>query len=71
VIVTTPEETPVAVAPLIEAIAGLLLVHVPPPTVLVKVVDEPTHTLVAPPIAAGAGLTVTGVLAVQPVAVTE
>ena len=37
---TVPEEEPM------EAIAVLLLVQVPPPTVLVRVVVPPTHTLV-------------------------
>jgi hypothetical protein len=40
------------------AIAGLLLVHVPPDTGCVSVVVSPTHTESVPPIEAGAAVTV-------------
>ena len=45
----------------------LLLVHVPPPDVLLSVVVTPTQTVDAPVIAAGNGLTVTGVVMKHPV----
>ena len=69
--VTAPVPTPVTVDPLMDAMDGLLLVQVPPETVLLNVVDEPRHTLVAPVIAAGTGFTVTTMLEEQVVAVTE
>ena len=64
-----PEAIPVTepVDPTTVAWAVLLLVHVPPLTELVNVVERPTHTAVAPPIAAGEGLMVTGVETKQPV----
>jgi len=68
VIVTLPETRPLTM-PLddpIVATDGLLLVHVPPVLPSVKVTDEPAQTLLKPDIAAGAGLTVTTVSAVQP-----
>ena len=52
-----PPNVPVA-APIVPA-AGLVLVHTPPPTVLVNVVVSPWQTTKVPPIADGAGLTVT------------
>ena len=63
-----PDDIPVTepVEPTTVACAVLLLLHVPPLTVLVKVVERPTHTAVAPPIAAGEGLMVTGVETKQP-----
>jgi len=67
--VTTPEVTPVTVpdvAPIV-ATPVLLLVHVPPEVASVNVVVRPTHTFVVPPIAAGFGLTVKLVTAIQPV----
>ena len=39
--------------------AGEALLHVPPAVALLKVVVDPTHTLVVPVIAAGSGLIVT------------
>ena len=59
--VVVPDATPVTV-PLDEpmvALAGVLLAHVPPVVASVRVVDEPTHTDVAPLIEAGSGLIVT------------
>ena len=44
----------------------LLLVHVPPAGVEFNVVVKPTHTLVVPVSAVGFGLTVTGVVMIQP-----
>ena len=41
------------------AISPLLLLHVPPPTASVKLVDDPIQTLVLPDIAEGNGLIVT------------
>ena len=67
--VTTPEVTPVTVpevAPIV-ATPVLLLVHVPPEVASVNVVGNPTQTFVVPPIAAGFGLTVKLVTAIQPV----
>ena len=61
----TPVTTPDAVPTL--AIEILLLLHVPPPEVLVKVDVAPTQTTGVPPIAAGVGLTVSPVHAIQPV----
>jgi hypothetical protein len=51
----TPDDEPIV------AIEAVLLLQVPPPVELLSVVVEPTHTLNEPPIAAGLGLTVTGV----------
>ena len=45
----------------------LLLLHTPPLVASVSVVAKPTHTFVVPPIAAGFGLTVKLVIAIQPV----
>ena len=59
--VTTPVEDPMVATPV------ALLLHVPPEVVLVNVVVKPTHTLVVPAIAAGFGLTVKLVTAIQPV----
>lgn len=60
--VTTPEVFTVATA-------VLLLLHVPPDTVLVRATVRPVHTLVEPEIvpAVGAGLIVTGVILIHPV----
>ena len=58
--VTVPATIPVTIpvpAPM-EASAGILLAHVPPPASL-KVVVEPMQTWFVPPIEAGNGLTVT------------
>lgn len=49
---TTPLESPMVAA------AVLLLNHVPPGTVLVRVDVAPMHTVPGPPIAGGIGLTV-------------
>ena len=59
--VTTP------VLPTTEAIAGALLVQVPPGVTSDKVVVNPEQTLSVPSIAAGKGLTVTVVVMMQPV----
>ncbi len=59
--VTVPVEEPMV------ATAVLLLLHTPPLVALVNVVVKPTHTLIVPPIAAGFGLTVKLVTAIQPV----
>ena len=58
---TMPEVEPMV------ASAGVLLVQVPPAVASVKVVVAPTHKVVEPAIAAGSGLTVTGVVTKQPV----
>ena len=54
----TPVTTPVP-APTV-ATAVLLLLHEPPPVVLDKIVVAPTHTVSAPVIGAGSGLTTKG-----------
>ena len=67
--VTTPSVMPVTVPvedPIV-ATAVLLLLHTPPLVALVNVVVKPMHTFVVPPIAAGFGLTVKLVTAIQPV----
>ena len=48
----------------------LLLLHAPPGVVLFNVVVRPTHTFIVPVIASGNGFTVTGVVMIQPVAVS-
>ena len=66
--ITLPAVTPVTV-PVSEptlAIAVLLLVQVPPPVVVLSVVDEPAQTDEAPVIGAGPADTVTFLVAVQP-----
>jgi hypothetical protein len=59
--VTTPEEEPIV------AIPGEPEVHTPPGGVEVRLIVEPTHTLPGPVIAVGIGLTVTTIVAKQPV----
>lgn len=59
-VVTMPVAEPTA------ATAGLLLTHVPPDGVAVSVVVTPAHIL-SVPLMAGAGFTVTVVVAAQPV----
>ncbi len=60
VIVTAPVAAPVTRPVLVtEAVDGLLLVHAPPAVVLLSDVLKPRHTLDAPVITAGNGLTVT------------
>ena len=54
--VTTP-------LPLIVALLGALLLHIPPPTVLPSVTELPRHALVAPVIAVGAVFTVIDLVA--------
>src|SRR4051812_13354161 len=49
----------------IVAISGLLLVHIPPVLLLLKVVVRPTHTTGIPVLAGGDRLTVTVVVARQ------
>ena len=61
-----------AIAPVTTPVVGttvalpLLLVHVPPAGVEFNVVVKPTHTLVVPVSVVGLGLTVTGVVMIQP-----
>lgn len=57
--VTTPEELTVA-------LAVLLLLQVPPPTVAVREIDDPVQT-VPPPLMAAPAVTVTLRTAAQPV----
>lgn len=63
-----PAATPIT-SPVEEMVAapGVLLVHTPPVVASVNVIVEPTHTLDAPEIAAGTGLTVTKNVFAQPV----
>jgi len=55
------------VPPVTVAILVLPLVHVPPDVVLLSEVVNPSHTKGVPVLAVGAGLTVTTVVAEQPV----
>jgi hypothetical protein len=66
--VAVPEATPptTPVPDITVATLVLLLVHVPPPVLLVKVVELPTHMLVEPAIAAGLAVTVTVAVTRQP-----
>ena len=57
--VTTPEAFTVA-------LEGLLLLHVPPGTVLVSVMEEPTQTVLLPDMGAGVALTVTDFVLLHP-----
>jgi hypothetical protein len=50
-----------------DAIDALLLVHEPPSAVLLKVVTEPTHTVVVPVIAGGIACTVIALVEKHPV----
>ena len=65
--VTMPVDTPVAMPVVLPtvAIAVLLLLHVPPDTASVSVVEMPVHVVAGPVIAAGALLMVTSVVAIQ------
>ena len=66
---TVPAEIPPTIplpAPTVP-VAGTALVQVPPADASLNVVVKPTHTFVTPVIADGNGLTVTGVVAKQPV----
>ncbi len=60
----TPQSTPVA-DPIV-ATAGVLLAHEPPEVLLVKVIQEPTHTLVGPTMGAAAETTVIIIVTEQP-----
>ena len=63
-----PEWIPVTVPEMAStvAVAGLLLLHVPPLMLFVKVVNCPAQTEVEPPIADGEANTVDTVLIIQP-----
>ena len=52
----------------IDASAVLLLLHEPPLTVLLRVIEYPTQTPDDPPMEDGTIFTVTGAVATQPVA---
>jgi len=76
VIVAVPAVTPVTL-PVIEftvATAASDVVHTPPDVVLVKIVAEPIHAFIVPPIAASVGnaftLTTACAFAVHPFVVT-
>jgi hypothetical protein len=58
--VTTPVEEPMVAF-------ALLLLQVPPVVVLLRVMVRPAHTSVGPVMVASKGLTVTVVIAMQPV----
>ncbi len=64
-IVSNPPETPVTIPPITVALA-LLLLQVPPVTLSVNVMDDPTHTPEGPDIipSSGSGFTVMGFVAV-------
>ena len=69
--VTAPPELPrTTPAEVIDAIAGLLLLHVPPAVAFVTVAVVPVQTVVAPPMAAGEARTVNDkvLFGAQPVA---
>ena len=68
-IVGLPADTPVTTPVVLTTVAWavLLLLHVLVPLGLLNVVVRPTHTDPTPVIAAGSGLTVTGVVTKQPV----
>ncbi len=57
-------------AALTVALAGILLLHAPPPGVAFSVVTLPIQTTAVPPIADGVPFTVTARVAAQPVAVS-
>jgi hypothetical protein len=67
--VEVPDDTPYTIPELVPTVATLvvLLLHMPPPVVLLSVVLLPTHTVDEPVIAAGSGLTVTTSVAKHPV----
>ena len=67
--VITPAVIPVATPELEPIVAKVtsLLAHVPATVASVRLVVDPSHTFSVPPIAAGEGLTVTGVVILQPV----
>jgi hypothetical protein len=71
VILTVPDRTPVTTpdTPPTVATSVLLLVNVPPP-VPINVVVNPVHTVDAPIVAPGVGLTVIAVVVKQPVGIT-
>jgi hypothetical protein len=71
VMVNDPALTPVTIPVAAPTVAnvGLLLVQVEAPDPLVSVLVLPSQTLAVPPIAAGSGLTTTGMLAKQPEAI--
>ena len=62
----TPVTTPLPVP--IVAMVILPLAQLPPAVASVSAVVSPAHTFVVPVIDAGKGLTVTGVVMIQPVA---
>ena len=61
--VTIPEAEPTV------ACAGLLLLHVPPVTISLCVIVDPTQTLLRPVIGAGVALTVSIAVLMQPAGV--
>ena len=67
-IVAAPADTPVTRpdAELTKATPVLLLLHTPPLTELVSVVELPAQTVVVPPIDPGAVFTVNAVFVIQP-----
>ena len=76
VIVAVPAVTPVTLPVIVftVATAALDVVHTPPDVVLVKIVEEPIHAFMVPPIAASVGnaftFTTACAFAVQPFVVT-
>ena len=62
-VVATAVTTPVNPLELIEAVLGVALVHVPPPTVLDNVVRLPVHAARVPVMAVGAVTTVAVLIA--------
>lgn len=69
-ILGVPADTPV-IAPEVETMepkAGLLLLHVPPVVVQVRVAVPPAHIVDVPPMAGRPALTFTAAVRVQPAA---
>ncbi len=64
-----PAATPKTTGPLMEAVVTSLLLQVPLGVVSVSVVVKPWQTTADPPIGLGSGLTVIGLVTVQPAGV--
>jgi hypothetical protein len=69
VITLVPDMTPVTVPSVPTVTFPLLALQVPPPVVSLSITEEPAHTAAGVPRIAEAGLTVTVITFVQPVAV--
>ena len=68
--VVVPASNPVS-TPLLAPIVPLIIeldVQLPPAAVLVRMIEAPSHTVVAPPITDGIGFTVSALFALHPLA---